>query len=115
MPKFTEKDLIPEVLLKNICCSCETGCNSLKCGCRKHGLKCTNCHGSENCSNKEEKIYEEVNDSDEIVDEEPMQTGNNIRDEDDGLEDFDDQLEFERFVESDDEELPAKRQKLMNY
>ncbi|KAK9871461.1 hypothetical protein WA026_012835 [Henosepilachna vigintioctopunctata] len=92
MPKFTEKDLIPEVLLKTICCSCETACNSLKCGCRKHGLKCTNlctnCHGSENCFNMEEKIYEEVNDSDEIMNEEPMQTGNNIGDEDDGLEDF---------------------------
>lgn len=62
----------------------------------------------------EEKVYEEVNDSDEIVDEEPMQTGNNIGDEDDGLEDFDDQLELERFVESNNEEMPSKRQKLMN-
>lgn len=59
MPKFTKKELIPEILLKTICCSCETGCNSLKCGCRKHGLKCTNlcsnCHGSEKCSNVEKK------------------------------------------------------------
>ncbi|KAJ8736968.1 hypothetical protein PYW07_000239 [Mythimna separata] len=51
---------------------------------------------------------------DEIIDEEPMQTGNNIGDVDDGLEDFDDQLELERFVESDDEEMPPKRQKRMN-
>lgn len=62
----------------------------------------------------EEKIYEEVNYSNEILDEEPMQTGNNIGDEDDSLEDFDDQLELERFVESDGEEMPTKRQKLMN-
>ena len=104
---------------KTICCSCETRCNSLKCGCRKHGLKCTNicsnCHGSEKCSNVEEKTYKEVNDSDDIVDEGPMQTGKNIGDEDDdGLEDFEDPLESERFVESNDEEMPSKRQELMD-
>lgn len=112
MPKLTEKELIPEILLKTICCSCETGCNSLKCGCRKHGLKCTNlcsnCHGSEKCSNVEKKAYEEVNDndSDEIVDEEVIQTGNNIEDEDgDGLENSEDLLESEN-----DEGMPSKRQ-----
>ncbi|CAH1112179.1 unnamed protein product [Psylliodes chrysocephalus] len=115
MPKFTKKKLIPEILLKTICCSCETGC--LKCGCRKHGLKrtnvCSNCHGSEKCSNVEENPYEEVNDSDEIVDEESMHTGNNIGDEDgDGLEDFEDLLESGRFVESNDEEMLSERQKL---
>ncbi|CAH1107770.1 unnamed protein product [Psylliodes chrysocephalus] len=62
MPKFTEKELIPEIFLKTICCSCETGYNSLKCDCRKHGLKSTNlfsnCHGSEKCFNVEENTYE---------------------------------------------------------
>ena len=116
MPKFTEKQLIPEILLKTICCSCETGCNSLKCGCRKHGLKCTNlclnCHGSEKCSNVEEITYEEVDDSDEILDEKPTQTEYNIKDEDsDGLEDLEDLLELERIVETNDEEIPSKRQK----
>ncbi|CAG4986766.1 unnamed protein product [Parnassius apollo] len=81
-------ELIPEKLLKTICCSCETGCNSLKCGCRKH---------------------------DEIADEEPMQTENNVGDEgDDGLEDVEDLLESERPVESNDQEIPSKRQKLIN-
>jgi hypothetical protein len=62
----------------------------------------------------EKKTYEEVNDSDEIVDEEVMQAGNNIEDEDgDGLEDFEDLLESESFVESNDERRPSKRQKLM--
>ncbi|CAG5028921.1 unnamed protein product [Parnassius apollo] len=112
-------ELIPEKLLKTICCSCETGCNSLKRGCRKHGLKCTNlcsnCHGSEQCANVEKKIYEEANDSDEIADEEPMQTENNVGDEDDdGLEDVEDLLESERPVESNGQEIPSKRQKLMN-
>lgn len=128
MPKFTEKELIPEILLKTICCSCETGCNSLKCGCRKHGLKCTNlcsnCHGSEKCTNVEEKTYEEVSDSDEIVDEGPIQTKNNIEsshrknnigyEDGDGREDFEDLLESGRFVESNDEEMPPKRQKVMD-
>ncbi|CAG5053943.1 unnamed protein product [Parnassius apollo] len=90
----------------------------LKCGCRKHGLKCTNlcsnCHSSEQCINVQKKIYEEVNDSDEIADEEPMQTENNVGDEDnDGLEDVQD-LESERPVEFNDQEIPSKRQKLMN-
>lgn len=119
MPKFTQKELIPEILLKTICCSCETGCNSLKCGCRKHGLKCTNlcsnCQGSENCSNIEEETYAEVDDSEEIVDEEPTQSGNNVGEEEgDSYEDFEDLLESEMFDESNDEEMPAKRQKLMD-
>ena len=50
---------------------------------------CSNCYGSGKCSNVEENTYKKVNDSDEIVDEESMQTKNNIGDEDgDGLEDF---------------------------
>ena len=75
---------------------------------------CSNCHGSETCSNVEEKTYEEVDHSDEILDEEPMQTGNNLGDEDgDGFEDFEDPIEFGQFVESNDEKIPSKRQKLM--
>ncbi|GBP17709.1 hypothetical protein EVAR_102235_1 [Eumeta japonica] len=115
MPKLTEMELIPEVLLKTICCSCETGCNNLKCGCRKHGLKCTNlcsnCHGSEKCANVEKQIYEEIiNDLEEIPDHESMQTGNNVEDEDgDSLEDVEDQPE--KPLESDDEEIPSKRRK----
>ena len=68
------------------------------------------------CSNVEEKTYEEVNDADEIVDEESiMQTVKNIgAEDDDGLEDFEDPLEWERFVESNEEEMPSKRQKLMD-
>ena len=61
------------------------------------------------------KTYEEVNDWDEIVNEEPMQTGKNVGDEDDDtLEDFEDPLESERFVESNDEEMPSKGQKLID-
>ncbi|GBO99102.1 hypothetical protein EVAR_436_1 [Eumeta japonica] len=57
-----------------------------------------------------------INDSDEIAGEDWffMQTGNNVRDEDgDGLEDFEDLLESERPVESNDDEIASKRQKLM--
>ncbi|CAG4932098.1 unnamed protein product [Parnassius apollo] len=51
----------------------------------------------------------------EIADEEPIQTENNVGDEDDGgLEDVEDLLESERPVESNDQEIPSKRQKLMN-
>ncbi|CAH1108049.1 unnamed protein product [Psylliodes chrysocephalus] len=45
------------------------------------------------------KIYEEVNESDEIVDKEPMQNVNNIRDEDgDVHEDFEDLVESLRVI-----------------
>lgn len=37
MPKLT--DWNPGTLLKIICCSCNTGCNNLKCCCRKTWLK----------------------------------------------------------------------------
>ncbi|CAG4996120.1 unnamed protein product [Parnassius apollo] len=51
----------------------------------------------------------------EIADEEPMQTENNVGDEgDDGLEDIEDQQESERPFESKDQEIPSKRQKLIN-
>ena len=34
----------PPNLLKIVCCSCKTGCKTMKCSCHKHGLKCTdNC------------------------------------------------------------------------
>lgn len=56
-PNITDDQLIPDHLLKTICCSCEKGCSSVKCGCRKHGLKCTNlclnCFNLENFSNAE--------------------------------------------------------------
>lgn len=55
-----------------MCCRCETDCDSKKCGCRKHGLRCKNlcmnCHGSESCSNIEKKIYGEFSDSQNIDD-----------------------------------------------
>ncbi|CAB3252053.1 unnamed protein product [Arctia plantaginis] len=45
----------------------------------------------------------------------PIQTKNNIGDEDgDGLEDFEDLLESGKFVESNDEEMPPKRHKVMD-
>ncbi|GBP74724.1 hypothetical protein EVAR_103558_1 [Eumeta japonica] len=56
-------------------------------------------------------VLREVNDSHEIVDEEPVQTGKNIGDEDDdSRQDFEDPLESERFIESNDEGMPSKRQ-----
>ncbi|KAK9883236.1 hypothetical protein WA026_001425 [Henosepilachna vigintioctopunctata] len=75
-------------------------------------LKCSNCHGSEKYTNVEEKTYEEVSDPDEIVDEGPIQTKNNIGYEDcDGFEDL---LESGSFVKSKNEEMPPNRQKVMD-
>lgn len=124
MPKLTEKELIPESLLKTICCSCETGCDSKRCGCRKHGVKCSilcsNCHGSENCSNAEKQPLEEISDSEEIVDEATTNFQINIGNKDLGeLEDLDevedlvgDPEETENYVESDDVEQLSKKMRL---
>ncbi|XP_054711432.1 protein O-mannosyl-transferase Tmtc3-like [Uloborus diversus] len=70
---------------------------------------------SEKCVNVEVKTYEKVNDLDETEDEELMQTGQNIRDEDDdGIENFEDLLESRTIVEHNDEEQPSKKRKLMD-
>lgn len=118
MPKVCEQDLVPEVLLKTIFCKCETGCISKKCSCRKHGLKCTNlctnCHHAENCCNIEKQIFDSISDSEDVIDEEPYIPGRNIRieEEDDGVND--DPTDSESVVESDDDEVPAKKQKFIS-
>ncbi|KYN22363.1 hypothetical protein ALC57_05243 [Trachymyrmex cornetzi] len=114
MPIFTDNDLIPDILLKTICCSCETGCNSKKCGCRKHELKCTslcsNCHGSEKCSNVDKQPYEELSDSEEIIEDGPIQRTTNDDNDDDGLEDLNSTTD-QSGMDSDDEEQPTKKMK----
>lgn len=72
-------ELIPKSLLKIISCSCESGCNK-RCGCRKHGLKCTNLcvKCQDNCSNREIQIIEnESNLDQDIVAEQPQIHRNN--------------------------------------
>lgn len=74
-PKYTEDKLIPDELLKKICCTCNKPCETLQCGCRKHGLQCTNlctkCD-SDSCTNFENIVAsEETSDSEETYDEEP--------------------------------------------
>ena len=54
VPVATDLPVAPENLLKVVRCSCKTDCNSLRCSCRKHNLKCTiactHCRGSD-CRN----------------------------------------------------------------
>lgn len=77
-PIYTVDKLIPDDLIKKITCKCETGCRTLTCGCRKHGLRCTelcqSCNG-ENCTNIDEEIItdlvdniDEENFDDELID-----------------------------------------------
>lgn len=42
--------LVPDFLLKQITCSCKTGCKMLTCGCIKLGLRCSNL--CTECTNK---------------------------------------------------------------
>ena len=71
-PIYTEDIMpIPESLLKIVFCSCKGNCTKQSCGCRKHGLKCTeifkNCHG-QSCENDDKPIIEELsNDLEEFI------------------------------------------------
>lgn len=55
VPKQTELPAAPQSLLELVRCSCKTGCNDLRCGCRKQGLSCslscTACRGV--CANSD--------------------------------------------------------------
>lgn len=65
MPHFTDASAIPDDLLKTISCSCETSCVGNRCGCLKHGMRCTDlcikCTGSGSCLNVE-KVSENESD-----------------------------------------------------
>lgn len=129
MPKFTEKDfetdLIPEDLLKTISCSCNGDCGTLRCSCKKHGIKCTslcsNCYDEEkndhdaqqNCLNFEKVTYDDFSDSEEMTHEKTNRKDNLREDDDIDIEDYDD---FdENFPESDEITQPSKKQKLAPY
>ena len=53
IPVMSDLQPAPEKILKVIRCTCKTGCSSLRCTCRKHGLRCSivcsDCKGV--CSN----------------------------------------------------------------
>lgn len=107
VPNLTDADLIPEKLLKTISCGCETTCDKRNCGCRKHGLKCTNlcsnCPDSEHCSNLEEKIYEDILESEQFDDENLLlDTINNDASDQQDPEDLE-ETEIESDLESDHE------------
>lgn len=61
-PIYTTDSLIPQNWLEFISCKCESGCNTMICSCRKHGLHssdgCSNCHG-QSFSNIAEILAEE--------------------------------------------------------
>ena len=53
-PVPTTDAIAPDYLLKFVCCNCDGGCNTLRCCCKKQGVKCIsacgNCHGK-SCQN----------------------------------------------------------------
>lgn len=108
-PCMTTEKLIPDNLLKTICCSCEKGCLSAKCSCRKHGLRCTdlcsNCNELGNCTNLEVlPVIMDDSDSEEV--EEP-----HTAHEDNEDEEIDEETVSSAEIESDEEEssYSAKR------
>ena len=67
-PIQTDLPPAPDDLLKVIRCCCQTECNSQRCNCRKHNLKCTQacgkCRGSD-CSNGSVSQVDEEESDDE--------------------------------------------------
>lgn len=59
-----DKKPAPDILLKMVHCNCSTGCNTLRCGCKKYGLECTRACGpcqDGSCGNtKDTPIPEEI-------------------------------------------------------
>lgn len=54
-PIMTDLPPAPEKLLAVVTCACKSGCSTMRCSCRKHGLKCTHaCSGcrGQMCSNE---------------------------------------------------------------
>lgn len=66
-PVCTTDPPMPRQLLQQISCSCKGNCSTMSCGCKKHGLRCSdlcvNCQQAENdilecCENYEDKAPE---------------------------------------------------------
>ncbi len=54
VPLMMDKSPAPQTLLKMIRCTCISGCSTLRCSCKKHGLECTSACGQcqdGNCNN----------------------------------------------------------------
>ena len=54
-PKKMDLPAAPEALLKIVRCNCNSGCNTMKCGCRRNGLKCSTA-----CGNCQESVCDNV-------------------------------------------------------
>lgn len=71
LPLKTDLPPAPSKLIELFRCDCKTGCNTMRCTCRKHGLQCTsacgNCKGLD-CTNSPVIIDTEFDD-DELHDE----------------------------------------------
>ncbi len=66
VPLMMDKSPAPETLLKMIRCTCISGCSTLRCSCKKHGLECTSACGQCQNGNCNNIIMNLVFDDDEI-------------------------------------------------
>ena len=65
IPIMSDMNAAPETLLKMVHCNCATGCNTLRCSCKKYGLPCTSACGScqlTSCDNSHNQLSEELED-----------------------------------------------------
>lgn len=124
MPRYTNIPMLPEQLLKTISCGCNGDCSKNNCGCRKHGLKCTDlctkCQDSGNCCNMQETVEDDdSSDSEDAVQELPsisLDTENEqieeFSDVEDDFEDEDDIESHERSGNEDEGKRRGKKRKL---
>ena len=68
VPVMMDTAPAPEALLKMIHCNCSSGCRTLHCNCKKHGLNCSQAHGScqdSQCDNMREEPVSDDDDADD--------------------------------------------------
>ncbi len=74
VPIQTDKEPAPLALLEVVRCNCKTGCCTMQCGCRKHGLDCSSgcgeCKGA--CTNSSQPPEFEDNDDCHFVNQEEI-------------------------------------------
>ena len=79
----------PNSLIECVSCKCKTSCKTLRCSCRKSGLKCTEVCGCLDCNNG----LDEENPSEENEEEDYLSDSSDYSDYDEDMYSDDDFLE----------------------
>lgn len=89
MPVLTDMPPAPEQLIEVSSCTCKTGCNTMRCKCKKNNMVCTEMCLCVECQNDDEE-EDEVNNNPSWSEDED--DGESIDEEDAGLSGEDEQF-----------------------